>query len=326
MTDPHAEPPETAEPSETAPSSAPDPVINIVGATATGKSDLAVRLAQRLGGEIINADSMQFYRGMDIGTAKIRSEETAGIPHHLLDILDVTEDASVSDFQQRARDLIADMQSRGVRPILVGGSGLYVRAATDVMNFPGTDPQLRSRLEHIAELGGNRDLHELLTYLDPDAGAKIKIEDTRRIVRAVEVIALTGEPFSSHLPEYTYTMPTVQIGLRMNRDDLRARIAQRVHRMIDAGWLEEVESLLEAGIEESTTASAAIGYRQLIAYLRGQMSLDDAVEQTIIRTGQFAKRQETWFKRDPRIHWLAADAPDLFEQALDIITAAQEAT
>lgn len=295
------------------------PVINIVGATATGKSDLAVRLAEHYGGEIINADAMQFYRGMDIGTAKITPAETRGVPHHLLDVLDVTQDASVSEFQQQARELIADMRSRGVQPILVGGSGLYVRAATDVMNFPGTDPSLRSRLERIAELDGTRDLHALLTELDPEAGAKIKIEDTRRIVRALEVIALTGETFTSHLPEYTYAMPTVQIGLRMNRADLRERISTRVHRMIDDGWVDEVRALITAGIEESTTAAAAIGYRQLIAYVRGTMTLDEATQQTIIRTGQFAKRQETWFKRDPRIHWLDADSPELFEQAVSII-------
>lgn len=295
------------------------PVINIVGATATGKSDLAVRLAEHYGGEIINADAMQFYRGMNIGTAKITQAETRGVPHHLLDVLDVTQDASVSEFQQQARALIADMRARGVLPILVGGSGLYVRAATDVMNFPGTDPHLRSRLERIAQLGGTHDLHGLLTELDPEAGAKIKIEDTRRIVRAVEVIALTGETFTSHLPEYTYVVPTVQIGLRMNRDDLRERTSTRVHCMIENGWVDEVRALITAGIEESTTAAAAIGYRQLIAYVRGTMTLEEAIEQTIIRTGQFAKRQETWFKRDPRIHWLPADGPELFDQALAII-------
>lgn len=291
------------------------PVINIVGATATGKSDLAVALAQKLSGEIINADAMQFYRGMDIGTAKLPVAERGGIEHHLIDILDVTEDASVADFQTRARAIIADLQARHHVPILVGGSGLYVRAATDVMSFPGTDPAVRSRLEAEAAEHGASSLHSRLTVLDPAAAAKIATGDTRRIVRALEVIELTGQPFTAHLPRYAYAMPTVQIGLAEDRSVLNERIVARVERMWEAGWVDEVARLLDEGLREGRTASQAIGYAQIIDYLDGKISAEEAVESTIVRTRQFAKRQLTWFRRDERIQWLDAADPKLVEKA-----------
>lgn len=295
------------------------PVINVVGATATGKSDLAITLAHELDGEIINADSMQFYRGMDIGTAKLPPNERGGVPHHLLDIMDVTQEASVSEYQRLARELIEDIRGRGRTPIIVGGSGLYVRAATDELNFPGTDPELRARLEGIAEAGALSDMHTMLEELDPKAASTIKENDSRRIVRALEVIALTGDTFSSELPEYTYYTPTIQVGLANDRAALHQRIADRVHAMWDAGWVDEVRALLDQGLREGKTARHAIGYAQIIDYLDDKLSADLAIDSTVTRTRQFAKRQETWFRRDPRIHWFEASDPQTPSEALDYI-------
>ena len=285
------------------------PIITVVGATATGKSDLALDLADRLGGEIINTDSMQFYRGMDIGTAKLPVDERRGIPHHLIDILDVTEEANVQDFQARARAAIADIRERGLRPILVGGSGLYVRAAVDHMEFPGTDPQVRARLE--AEVATDRwALHQKLRELDPTAAEKITVNDQRRIARALEVIELTGRPFSAQLPDYQEIEPTVHLGLSMDRAILHERIATRVHLMWEHGWVDEVIRLLDAGLAEGKTASRAIGYAQIQRHLAGELTAAEAKEETTIRTRQFARRQDTWFRRDPRIHWIDGSSAD----------------
>ena len=297
------------------------PIITVVGATATGKSDLALDLADRLGGEIINTDSMQFYRGMDIGTAKLPVDERRGIPHHLIDILDVTEEANVQDFQARARAAIADIRERGLRPILVGGSGLYVRAAVDHMEFPGTDPQVRARLE--AEVATDRwALHQKLRELDPTAAEKITVNDQRRIARALEVIELTGRPFSAQLPDYQEIEPTVHLGLSMDRAILHERIATRVHLMWDHGWVDEVTRLLDVGLAEGKTASRAIGYAQIQRHLAGELTAAEAKEETTIRTRQFARRQDTWFRRDPRIRWIdgsAADAEQNLATALDVL-------
>ena len=285
------------------------PIITVVGATATGKSDLALDLADRLGGEIINTDSMQFYRGMDIGTAKLPVDERRGIPHHLIDILDVTEEANVQDFQARARAAIADIRERGLRPILVGGSGLYVRAAVDHMEFPGTDPQVRARLE--AEVATDRwALHQKLRELDPTAAEKITVNDQRRIARALEVIELTGRPFSAQLPDYQEVEPTVHLGLSMDRAILHERIATRVHLMWDHGWVDEVTRLLDVGLAEGKTASRAIGYAQIQRHLAGELTAAQAKEETTIRTRQFARRQDTWFRRDPRIRWIDGSGAD----------------
>ena len=285
------------------------PIITVVGATATGKSDLALDLADRLGGEIINTDSMQFYRGMDIGTAKLPVDERRGIPHHLIDILDVTEEANVQDFQARARAAITDIRERGLRPILVGGSGLYVRAAVDHMEFPGTDPQVRARLE--AEVATDRwALHQKLRELDPTAAEKITVNDQRRIARALEVIELTRRPFSAQLPDYQEIEPTVHLGLSMDRAILHERIATRVHLMWEHGWVDEVIRLLDAGLAEGKTASRAIGYAQIQRHLAGELTAAEAKEETTIRTRQFARRQDTWFRRDPRIHWIDGSAAD----------------
>ncbi|MFE1084449.1 tRNA (adenosine(37)-N6)-dimethylallyltransferase MiaA [Brevibacterium sediminis] len=297
------------------------PIITVVGATATGKSDLALDLADRLGGEIINTDSMQFYRGMDIGTAKLPIDERRGIPHHLIDILDVTEEANVQDFQARARAAIADIRGRGLRPILVGGSGLYVRAAVDHMEFPGTDSEVRARLE--AEVATDRwALHQKLRELDPKAAEKITVNDQRRIARALEVIELTGRPFSAQLPDYQEIEPTIHLGLSMDRAILHERIATRVDLMWEHGWVDEVTRLLGVGLAEGKTASRAIGYAQIQRHLAGELTAAEAKEETTIRTRQFARRQDTWFRRDPRIRWIdgsAADAEQNLAAAFDVL-------
>lgn len=300
---------------------AAQPIITIVGATATGKSDLALDLAQRLGGEIINSDSMQFYRGMDIGTAKVPQRERRGIPHHLLDILDVTEDADVKSYQSAARRLIVEIRERGKRPILVGGSGLYTRAATDVMEFPPTDSALRARIEAAVSADRWAKYRELIT-LDPVAANKITANDTRRIVRALEVIALTGRPFSAQLPEYEQVVPTIQLGLTADRPVLHSRIDQRVDSMWANGWVQEVVELLERGLANGRTASRAIGYGQITSYLAGDITRDDAQIATKTRTRQFARRQETWFMRDPRTNWIDSTSGDSkvnFENAMGLI-------
>lgn len=303
-------------------SPAEQPIITIAGATATGKSDLALNLAEHLGGEIINTDSMQFYRGMDIGTAKLPVSQRRGIAHHLIDILDVREEANVQTFQQQARDAIADIRAREKRPILVGGSGLYVRAATDQMEFPGTDPQVRARIE--SEVDADRwGRHRHLQEIDPAAASKITPNDSRRIVRALEVIELTGRPFSAQLPDYQAIEPTLHLGVSVERASLHERIAARVEIMWELGWVEEVRGLLERGLAEGRTASRAIGYAQIQQYLAGDIDAGAAQEQTTIRTRQFARRQDTWFRRDPRIVWIDASTGDHEANtalALDVIT------
>lgn len=288
-------------------------VIAVVGPTGSGKSDLAVDLALELGGEVINADAMQFYRGMDIGTAKVTASERRGVPHHLLDILDVTEEASVSAFQQQARAVVADIHRRGRRAILVGGSGLYVRAALDVLEFPGTDPVIRGRLEQEHAATGTAPLLERLRDVDPVSAGRLG--DTRRIIRALEVFELTGRPFSSFMPSREYFQPAVQIGLEVDRDVLRGRLAERVHRMVDRGLLAEVERLDAAGLRRGRTAPRALGYAQFLKVLDGDADVAQAAEETIVATRQFARRQLTWFRADPRITWLDWRDPALAAKA-----------
>jgi len=246
-------------------------VIAVVGPTGSGKSDLAVALAQRLDAEVVNADAMQFYRGMDIGTAKMTLEERQGIPHHLLDILDVREEASVAAFQVQARQAIADIHSRGKRAILAGGSGLYVRAALDVIEFPGTEPALRARLEGELATDGLEALHRRLADVDPVSAARLG--DARRVVRALEVHELTGRPFSSFMPERQYWQPAVQLGLAVDREELKGRLAMRVHRMVKQGLLEEVRRLDLQGLREGRTASKALGYSQFLRVLDAALSV-----------------------------------------------------
>jgi tRNA dimethylallyltransferase len=296
-------------------------VIAVVGPTAAGKSGLAVALAQALDGEVINADSMQVYRGMDIGTAKLTRAERGGVPHHLLDLWDVRQPANVADYQRLARATIADLTARGRVPILAGGSGLYVRAALEDLTFPGTDPDIRARLE--AELAdrGAAALHTRLAAADPAAAAAILPSNGRRIVRALEVIELTGRPFTATLPDYAASVPARQLGLRLPREELDRRIEQRVDQMWAAGFEDEVRRLEQAGLRDGRTASRALGYQQLLRYLAGDWTLDQARDETVRATRRFARRQESWFRRDPRITWLDASAPDLLDQALAVVSA-----
>ncbi|MEW9547937.1 tRNA (adenosine(37)-N6)-dimethylallyltransferase MiaA [Nonomuraea sp. NPDC050783] len=293
------------------------PVIAVVGPTAAGKSDLAVELALRLGGECVNADSMQLYRGMDIGTAKLTPAEMRGVPHHLLDIWDVTVTASVAEYQKLAREVIDRVEV----PVLVGGSGLYVRAALDDLEFPGTDPEIRARLEAELAERGPAPLYERLRGLDPSAAAAILPSNGRRIVRALEVIEHSGRPFSATMPSYDAVYPSVQIGLDVPRPELDARIALRVERMWAAGLVDEVRALLGQGLAEGRTAGRALGYAQVARYLGGEWSEEQAREETVRATRRFARRQESWFRRDPRVRWLPYDAPDLVERCLAEIAA-----
>ena len=295
-------------------------VIVVVGPTAAGKSGLAVALAQALDGEVINADSMQVYRGMDIGTAKLTLAERRGVPHHLLDVWDVRQTANVADYQRLARAAIADITARGKRPILAGGSGLYVRAALDDLTFPGTDPDLRGRLEAELDDLGAAALHTRLAAADPAAAAAILPSNSRRIVRALEVIELTGRPFTATLPDYGASIPALQLGLRLPREELDRRIETRVDQMWAAGFEAEVRQLEQAGLREGRTASRALGYQQLLRHLTGEWTLDQARAETVRATRRFARRQESWFRRDPRISWLDAPASDLPAQALSLIS------
>lgn len=289
------------------------PVIAVVGPTGSGKSDLAVGLALQLDGEVINADAMQFYRGMDIGTAKITPAERRGVPHHLLDILDVTDEASVSRFQQQARDVVADIHARGKRAILAGGSGLYVRAALDILEFPGTDPRLRKQLEGELAVLGTAAMLARLEKVDPASAGRLA--DDRRIIRALEVQQLTGRPFSSFMPRREYFQPAIQIGLTVDRDQLRERLALRVHRMVESGLLAEVERLEEQGLRKGKTAPRALGYAQFLRVIDGESTVPEAAEETIVATRQFARRQLTWFRADPRVAWLDWQDPHLLSEA-----------
>ncbi|TMR28423.1 tRNA (adenosine(37)-N6)-dimethylallyltransferase MiaA, partial [Actinomadura geliboluensis] len=284
-------------------------MIAVVGATAAGKSDLAVELALRLDGEAVNADSMQLYRGMDIGTAKLPAAEMRGVPHHLLDVWDVVKTASVAEYQALSADAIADVRGRGRLPVLVGGSGLYVRAALDEMEFPGTDPAIRARLEvELAQVGPGG-LHERLRGLDPAAADAILPSNGRRIVRALEVIEITGRPFTATLPEHRYRYGSaLQIGVSVPRDALDERIALRVERMWGAGLVDEVRALEKRGLRDGLTAGRALGYAQVLRFLAGECTEEQAKEDTVRTTRRFARRQESWFRRDPRVHWLPYDA------------------
>jgi tRNA dimethylallyltransferase len=298
------------------------PAIAVVGPTAAGKSDLSLALARALGGEVVNADSMQLYRGMDIGTAKLTASERGLVPHHLLDIWPVTRTSSVSEYQLLARAAIADIQDQRRTPILVGGSGLYVRAALDNLQFPGTDPDLRARLEGELAAVGPAELHSRLRTADPAAAAAILPSNGRRIVRALEVIQLTGRPFSATLPQYEYAVPAVQVGIELPRPDLDRRVTERVHRMWRLGLVEEVRRLVPAGLRDGKTASRALAYAQVLRFLDGEWTEAQAAAQTIMATKRFVRRQESWFRRDPRITWLRGDDPDLADAALELIGAA----
>jgi tRNA dimethylallyltransferase len=291
--------------------------IAIVGPTATGKSDLGIRLARRLGGEVVNTDAAQLYRGMDIGTAKVTPAERGDVRHHLLDVLDVTETASVAAYQRDARRITEDLVTRGIRPVLVGGSGLYVQAVLDDLEFPGTDPDIRARLEDELAVVGVGPLHERLAGLDPVAAGAILPTNGRRVVRALEVIELTGRPFSATMPKPgPARYATVLIGLDREPAELDERINVRVERMFAAGFVDEVRALEARGLRDGKTASRALGYQQVLAAFDGEYPMDEAVAQTAQGHRRFVRRQRSWFRRDKRVTWLDAGRPDLLDAAL----------
>jgi tRNA dimethylallyltransferase len=299
----------------------PPPVVAVVGPTATGKTALAVTLARRLGGEVVNADSMQLYRGMDIGTAKPDLTERGGVPHHLLDLWPVRQAASVAEYSRRARAEIDRLRSDGVVPLLVGGSGLYVRAVLDELDFPGTDAAVRARLEgELADLGP-AELHGRLARLDPAAAAAVLPSNRRRIVRALEVIELTGGPFRAQLPAPRPHYPAVVVGLDREPAELDERIAVRVDRMWAAGFVEEVAALAAEGLREGPTASRALGYAQVLAQFDGELTSDEARERTVSTTRRFVRRQRSWFRRDEALTWFDAARPDLFDAVAVMIAA-----
>jgi tRNA dimethylallyltransferase len=298
------------------PPSAVPRVIAVVGPTAAGKSTLSLTLARELGGEVVNADSMQLYRGMDIGTAKLGPAEREGVPHHMLDIWDVTVTASVAEYQRLAREAVAEVAARGRVPVLVGGSGLYVRAVLEEFVFPGTDPAIRTRLESELATAGAASLHARLREIDRAAADRILPTNGRRIVRALEVIEMTGAPFPSALPGPTPAYPSVQIGVDRDTADLDRRIAERVEHMWAGGLLDEVRRLERAGLRDGRTASRALGYQQALAELDGILTDAQARDDTTRATRRFVRRQRSWFRRDPRIVWLDGASPALVADAL----------
>lgn len=302
-------------------------IIAIVGPTATGKSDLALEIARALGGpekcELIGGDAMALYRGMDIGTAKIPFEERGGLTHHQVDVLAVTEDASVATYQREARKDALGIIQQGKTPIVVGGSGLYLRALLDELEFPETNLQIRADLESELEAVGSRELHRQLAVADPVSARRIDPANGRRIVRALEVIAITGRPYSATLPTYTYHFPTVQIGLRADKDVLDERIERRAQAMFAGGMMEEIAALDAAGIRLGKTARRATGYQEALDALDGIISVEEAAQRTSQATSRLARKQMKWFKRDPRITWLQSASPNLLEQAMSVISGAE---
>jgi tRNA dimethylallyltransferase len=298
-------------------------VVGVVGPTATGKSDLAIALAQRLGGEVVGADASQLYRGMDIGTAKVPLEERHGIPHHQLDVLEVTQEASVAGYQRHARADIDTVLARGALPVVAGGSGLYVRAALDRLEIPPTDPEVRAGLQERLDREGVAVLLVELRAADPRAAEAIEPNNGRRVVRALEVIALTGRPFSATMPTREFVRPTVLVGLRVPREVLDARVDQRARRMFDAGLLDETRALVALGLREGRTASRAVGYAQALAVLDRTATVEDAVADTALRTRRLVRRQESWFGADPRVTWfepLAGSWEALVDRVVDHVT------
>lgn len=298
-------------------------VVGVVGATATGKSALGIDVAIRLGGEVVGADASQLYQGMDIGTAKVHPAERHGIRHHQIDVLDVTQEASVSAYQRSARADIADIHTRGAAAVVVGGSGLYVRAALDRLEIPPTDPQVRKALEERADAAGTAALRAELERADPAAAAAIEGNNTRRIVRALEVIELTGRPFSATMPRREFVRPTMLVGLRLPRPVLDDRIEARTRQMFGGGLIEETRSLERAGLREGPTARRAVGYAQALAVIDGTMTQEDALVDTMLRTRRLVRRQESWFGADARITWFDPRDDDLVDRVVTLVDASQ---
>ncbi|MFR9804408.1 tRNA (adenosine(37)-N6)-dimethylallyltransferase MiaA [Pseudonocardia sp. RS010] len=295
-------------------------LVAVVGPTATGKSDLGLDLAEALGGEVVNADAMQLYRGLDIGTAKLPVAERRAVPHHQLDVLDVTETASVAVYQREARSTIEALLATGRTPVLVGGSGLYVQAVVDELEFPGTDPAVRGRWEAELAAVGAPALHRRLAEVDPAAARNVLPGNGRRIVRALEVIELTGRPFRATLPgQRTPRYDAALIGVDRDTAELDERVSRRVDLMLEQGLVEETRGLLEKGLREGRTASRALGYRQVVAALDGEYDLATAAAEIVRATRRFVRRQRSWFRRDPRIHWLDGADPELSSAARRLV-------
>ncbi len=287
------------------------PAIVIVGTTAVGKTDLSLEVAKAFNAEIINADSMQLYKGMDIGTAKLPVDQRQGITHHMLDVLDVTTTASVSDYQKSARPIIQSLAAQGKRSVVVGGSGLFIQGLLEDMQFPEVDHVLRDELQRQADELGAAAMYQKLVEADPAAAANVAPENTRRVIRALEVIELTGSAPITELKELPEVIPSIRIGLRRDRSELDPRIEKRVELMWAQGFVEEVEQLEKVGLRDGVTARKALGYAQILDYLAGVLTLAQAKEQTIFATRRYARRQDSWFNRDAKIHWLDASTADL---------------
>jgi tRNA dimethylallyltransferase len=297
-------------------------LIAVVGATGTGKSELAIGIAERISkhglkAEIVNADAMQLYKGMDIGTAKLSIPERRGVSHHLIDVLEISQESTAAEYQKLARAKILELQDSGIIPILVGGSMLYVASCLNNFEFPERDQQLRAELEQELEAHGPLHMHRKLSELDEVAASRIIPENGRRIVRALEIVMLTGEPFAAALPEKTDSwQPVLEFGLRIEREALLPRLEQRVFRMWEQGLVEEVETLISLGFRDSKTASVAIGYAQALGQIDGELSREEAIASTVSLTQRYARRQVSWFKRDERIQWLEALDSDCLDQAM----------
>jgi len=293
-------------------------VIAIVGPTAVGKTALSLEIAEKFSAEIINADAMQIYKGMDIGTAKLPLSQRRGIVHHQIDVLDPSEEANVSQYQKQSREIINDLLSKNVQPLLVGGSGLYVNSVLEDLEFPGTNLEVRAKYEEILDEKGVEALFQMLKEIDPKAAENILPNNARKIVRALEVNEITGKAFNAKLPEPSPIFSDVRIALDMPRDLLDQRIIDRVHQMFEDGFVDEVKSI-EKNLRLGKTAFRALGYSQVLSLLSGEINEDEAITLTINATKKFARRQLSWFRRDPLIHWLDATSPDLFAQSLRLI-------
>ena len=301
-------------------------LIAVVGATGTGKSELAISLAEEISkrgqsAEIINADAMQLYRGMDIGTAKLDLPSRRGIPHHLIDVLDITQESTAAEYQKLARAKILELQKADVIPILVGGSMLYIASCLNNFDFPERDAAIREQLEQELIEHGPQHMHAKLAKLDPVAASRIISANGRRIVRALEIVMITGEPFAAELPVVDSWQPVVEIGLRVEREQLLPRLEQRVHRMWAKGLIEEVRGLTDYGLRESKTAAVAIGYAQALGQLDGVLTQDQAIASTVQLTQRYARRQVSWFKRDPRINWLDGLDETCATKAFEVVQA-----
>ena len=301
-------------------------LVAVVGPTGSGKSELAMQIAEQIisrGGraEIINSDSMQFYRGMNIGTAKLAPNERRGIEHHMIDVLDIRDESTAAEYQQQVRPIIESLQAKSITPIMVGGSMLYIAAALNTFEFPERDAELRQQLEVELETHGSHAMHRRVAEIDPVAASRIDPENGRRVVRALEILLLTGEPFSAALPEETESwQPVLEIGLNSERAHLVDRLAKRVESMWAQGLVAEAESLIAEGIREGKTSSRAIGYAQALAQLDGLLSEEEAIAQTVQLTQRYARRQMSWFRRDERINWFDYQQEDLFDSVSELIS------